>query len=189
MACSSPDSLAFGWPGRRKHFVARCTRHSDVFLADRAFVVPTPSYCPVFCSSLVSSPGPSPGSRSTNGRQHRVFFFSLLPGHPGKAAIGHQPQGKRHKSLAPFSPSLVFSSAPEPDLSVCASDTHLCSSQARCSRVSGGTGLCTYNAALGVPSTSWRNTNPETRGPGVRRPRTSWHQPSGYSPRLEHSCF
>lgn len=77
---SALPSAGLGW---RKPFMARCTRHSESFHADRAFVVLTPSRCPVFCSSLVSSPGPDLGSGSTKGRQHRVFFFSLLPGHPG----------------------------------------------------------------------------------------------------------
>lgn len=132
LACNSPDSLALGWPGRRKLFVALCARHSDIFLADRAFVVLTPSYCPVFCSSLVSSPGPSAASRSTSTR---CFSSPSSLVTQERRAIGHQPRGKRHRALLPaFYPSL-FLSTPEPDLSVCASDIHLHSSQARCSRV------------------------------------------------------
>lgn len=49
--------LALGWPGRRKLFVARCARHADIFLADRAFVA-TPSYCPVSVLALFPHQAP-----------------------------------------------------------------------------------------------------------------------------------
>ena len=46
------------------------------FSGRQSLCCPHPILLPSFCSSLVSSPGPSPGSSSTKGRQHSVF---LLP--------------------------------------------------------------------------------------------------------------
>lgn len=116
--------------------LARCARHSDIFLADRAFVVLAPSYCPVSVLALFPHHAPARAPVLLTGGSTGCFSSPSSLVTQEMRAIGHQPRGKRPRALLPeFNPSLVFSSTHEPDLSVCASGIHLHRSQARCSGV------------------------------------------------------